>query len=89
MRQADLFDTPADTLSKQEPVLFRADPDKVRHELTAILEQAKNSSRLPWSQEALRYHQTVFPQMSRWLPEDEAEQLCFEFAQEIERLLAA
>jgi hypothetical protein len=24
--------------------------------------------------------------MSRWLPDDEAAQLCFEFAQEIERI---
>ncbi len=89
MRQPDLFDTQTDLLVTQEPVVFRADPEKVRRELLALLEQAKTSSRLPWSHEDLRYHQPVFPQMSRWLPKDEAEQLCFEFAQEIERLLAA
>ncbi len=33
--------------------------------------------------------QTVFPQMANWLPDDEAGQLCFEFAREIERLKAA
>jgi hypothetical protein len=33
--------------------------------------------------------QTVFPQMASGLPEDEANQLRFEFAQEIERLKAA
>ena len=30
--------------------------------------------------------QTVFPNMAKWLPEEEADQLRFEFAQEIERL---
>lgn len=33
--------------------------------------------------------QTVFPQMANWLPEDEANQLRSEFAQEIERLKPA
>jgi hypothetical protein len=33
--------------------------------------------------------QTVFPQMADWLPDDEANQLRFEFMQEIERLKAA
>jgi hypothetical protein len=31
----------------------------------------------------------VFPQMANWLPEEEAAQLRFEFAQELERLKAA
>lgn len=33
-----------------------------------------------------RYNKVVFPQMSRWLPEEEAAQLCFEFSREIERI---
>jgi hypothetical protein len=33
--------------------------------------------------------QTVFPNMAKWLPEDEAEQLRFEFAREMERLKLA
>jgi hypothetical protein len=28
----------------------------------------------------------VFPQMARWLPDEERDQLCFEFAQEVERI---
>ena len=92
MRQPDLFDTDPqlDLLAEERPPLvYRADPDKVRLELTALLARAKAASSLPWSREDLRYHQTVFPQMSRWLPEAEAAQLCFEFAREVERLLAA
>jgi hypothetical protein len=92
MRQPDLFDPDPqlDLLDEERPPLvYRADPEKVRLELTALLARAKAASSLPWSQEDLRYHQTVFPQMSRWLPEEEAAQLCFEFAREVERLLAA
>ena len=92
MRQTDLFETdPQAELfdDNRQPRLYRADPDKVRRELLAILVEARAAKTLPWSREDLRYRQTVFPQMSRWLPEEEAAQLCFEFAQELERLLAA
>jgi hypothetical protein len=33
--------------------------------------------------------QTVFPQMANWLPPEEADQLRFEFAQEMQRLARA
>jgi hypothetical protein len=92
MRQKDLFDQdPRQELFDEDraPVLYRADPEKVRRELQSLLAQARAAEKLPWSREDLRYHQTVFPQMSRWLPEAEAGQLCFEFAREVERLLAA
>ena len=91
MRQPDLFDPDPQDLPDEErpPLVYRADPQKVREELHALLAKAKAASSLPWSREDLRYHQTVFPQMSRWLPQDEAAQLCFAFSQEVERLLAA
>ena len=44
---------------------------------------------MPWPERDVRMWQTVFPQMANWLPEEEANQLRFEFAQEIERLKAA
>jgi len=34
-------------------------------------------------------YKTIFPQMTNWLPEEEARQLCFEFEREIARLEAA
>ena len=49
----------------------------------------EKATSLPWSREKLRYHQTVFPQMGRWLPEEEAAQLRFAFDAELKRLLAA
>lgn len=84
MRQADLFDT-----QEEAPVLFRADPAKVRVKLLRILDEARAAETMPWSEERLGYHQTVFPQMCRWLPDEEARQLCFAFEAEIERLKVA
>jgi hypothetical protein len=92
MRQRDLFDdgTQDELFDEERPeVVYRADPEKVREELLQLLDQARKASSLPWTPEKLRYHQLVFPQMSRWLPEEEAAQLCFEFEAEVKRLLAA
>jgi hypothetical protein len=44
---------------------------------------------MPWSERDARMWQTVFPNMAKWLPDDEADQLRFEFAQEMERLSKA
>ena len=38
------------------------------------------------SERDARMWQTVFPNMAKWLPEKEADQLRFEFAQEMQRL---
>jgi len=90
-RQPDLF------LSDAEPGLFEerperkyhADPDKVRAELNKLLAEARAAQAMPWDARTLKLHQTVFPQMTNWLPEDEAAQLRFEFEAELERLKAA
>jgi len=65
------------------------DPEDVRRRLKALLEKARSAERMPWSEHDARMWQTVFPNMAKWLPEDEAGQLCFEFAQELERLTRA
>jgi hypothetical protein len=44
---------------------------------------------MPWEAATLGYHKTVFPQMSLWLPEEEAAQLRLEFETELKRLAAA
>ncbi|MER9330931.1 hypothetical protein [Mesorhizobium sp. M0488] len=41
---------------------------------------------MPWFERDARMWQTVFPNMANWLPNDEADQLRFEFAQEMEPL---
>ncbi len=65
------------------------DPETIRRRLTAVLEAARQSQVMPWPEAKARMWQTVFPQMADWLPGEEAAQLCFDFAREIERLKAA
>lgn len=92
MKQPDLFQSDAQPGLFPEdavPVVFRADPDKVRLKLHRILAEARAAKAMPWDAVTLGYHQTVFPQMSRWLPDDEAAQLRFAFEAEIKRLAAA
>lgn len=81
--EADLFD------ETWTPPVTRADPDKVRAELLAILAKARAASTLPWDGRTTRYWRTVFPQMADWLPEEEAAQLRFAFEDEMKRLEAA
>lgn len=68
---------------------YRPDPDKVRAELRLVLDCARAAPSKPWSRKDMDFYRVVFPQMTNWLPEDEARQLCFEFETEIERLMAA
>ena len=65
------------------------EPEAIRRRLQALLEKARSADRMPWSERDARMWQTVFPNMAKWLPEDEAEQLRFEFTQEMERLQRA
>lgn len=81
-------------LGDKSPVKsYEPDPEEIRQELYAILAAARDvTAESPWDERTFRYNKVVFPQMARWLPDDEASQLCFEFAQEIgriEQLLAA
>ena len=63
------------------------DPDEIRAELAEVLAQAKAATEAaPWDERTFRYHKVVFPQMARWLPDDERDQLCFEFFKELERI---
>jgi len=63
------------------------DPEEVRAELLEILRIAREArDEAPWDLRTQRFHAVVFPQMARWLPADEAEQLCLQFEHELERL---
>lgn len=82
-QQPDLFDADAPT-----PV-FRADPDEVRAELHRILAEARAAKVLPWEPRKVSLYRTIFPQMTNWLPDEEAAQLRFDFDTEMKRLEAA
>lgn len=89
-RQPDLFlpDDP-DLFEDRPPVVYRADPDEVRADLHRMLAEARAAKTLPWDHETVSLYETIFPQMSNWLPQEEAAQLCLEFETELKRLKAA
>jgi hypothetical protein len=83
--QGSLFGSGDDRLpAPQQSTL--PDPEKIRRRLNALLEQARAADRMPWPERDARMWQIVFPNMANWLPDDEAAQLRFEFAREMERL---
>lgn len=85
--QLSLFGAGEDRL--QAPAQsFAPDPEVIRLRLTALLDRMRGAPSLPFSERDGRMWRTVFPNMSRWLPQDEAEQLCFAFEQEMRRLAA-
>ena len=76
----DLGDAPA-----RAP--YRPDQQEIREELTAILLIARRAlDACPWDARTFNYHKVVFPQMANWLPEEERDQLRFEFAREVARI---
>ncbi len=63
------------------------DPAEVRAEVLELLRIAREArDRAPWDPRIQRFYEMVFPQMTRWLPAEEGERLCLEFAEELERL---
>ena len=71
----------------QKAKSYEPDRDEVRRELQDVLAEAKGAvDECPWDRRTFDYHKVVFPQMANWLPEDEREQLRFEFAREVERI---
>jgi hypothetical protein len=65
------------------------DPKIVRLRLRALVAKARGAERMPWSERDARMWQIVFPNMAKWLPDEEAEQLRFEFDREMRRLSGA
>jgi hypothetical protein len=88
-RQLDLFGENQTELPGFGAAAWRPDPDKVRAELLAVLAKARAAQRFPWDPRRTLYWRTVFPQMTNWLPDEEAAQLRLEFDVEIRRLDAA
>ncbi|QCI65140.1 hypothetical protein [Phreatobacter stygius] len=83
--QLDMF-SGQDDLFPVAPTSYRADPDRVRRRLERILAELKAAGSMPWDTEKRRYHQTVVPQMTLWLPEGEAAQFRLVFDTEMARL---
>ncbi len=91
-RQRALFrdDEQPELFGEESPTPeYRPDPDSVRVELHKILAEARAALKRPWEPTRVSLYRTIFPQMTNWLPEDEAAQLLFEFDTELARLEAA
>jgi hypothetical protein len=87
--QGSLFGESGDRIPHPKQPDIAPNPERVRQKLHALLDTARKAERMPWDRRKAEMWQIVFPQMANWLPEDEADQLRFEFAQEIERLKLA
>ncbi|MDQ6436525.1 hypothetical protein RB623_20945 [Mesorhizobium sp. LHD-90] len=81
--EPELFDEDAPT------VYYYGDPDRVRAHVGRLIAEARAAKTVPWDEDSLRLYRKIVPQMVLWLPEDEARQLCFDFEEEMRRLLAA
>jgi len=89
--QPDLFapESQPDLFGAEPPPAYRPDPDKVRSRLHKILAEARAAQTLPWEPTRVSLYRTIFPQMTLWLPEEEATQLRLDFEAEMTRLQTA
>lgn len=87
--QHSLFGDGAGRMAHPTAASADPDPERVRRKLVALLETARGADQMPWDARKARMWQIVFPQMANWLPDDERDQFRFDFAQEMERLMAA
>jgi hypothetical protein len=87
--QPDLFiqELQSDLFGAEAAPAYRPNPDKVRARLHKILAEARAAPTSPWEPSRVSLYRTIFPQMTLWLPEDEAAQLRFEFETEMARLV--
>jgi hypothetical protein len=84
--QGSLFGDGEDRIPHPAAPSTAPDPEKVRRKLLGLLEKARTAQTMPWNARDARMYQTIFPNMANWLPDDEANQLRFAFAQEMQRL---
>jgi len=90
INQPKLFaqDTQLELYDADAAPAYRPDPDKVRARLHRILAEAKAARTLPWESTRASLYRTIFPQLTLWLPDEEAAQLRFDFEAEMTRLQA-
>lgn len=82
-QQNEMFEEAAYTPPK------RLTADDIRQEMLALLDKARAADAMPWTPRELRTHTVLYPEMARWLPAEEGEQLLLDFMTEIERLKQA
>lgn len=80
MSQLEMFATP------NQPASTAPSVDQVRARLQGLLKTLRSAETLPLTDKQLRFWQTVVPQMSNWLPDDERAAVQTEFSAQVERL---
>ena len=92
-RQPDLLGDPQPdlfaTAEPAQPFVGRGDPDRVRARLTRIMAEARAADTIPWSRNDEGMYEIIVPQMTKWLPADEAARWCADFTAELARLRGA
>ena len=75
-------------LFPKQPRVEKVDPEEVRAEMIELLARARAAiDAAPWDARRQRFWRKVYPQMSNHLIDrEEAAQLCFEFAAELDRI---
>lgn len=63
--------------------------DNVRAMMIQLIDALRSADEIPFEEQEFEKHVAMFPIMAQWLPEEEGEQLCFQFGQEVERLRRA
>lgn len=85
MPQPDLFPSPPVDDATETPV-FRPTRGGVIRDLERILSQLATADRMPWNDDKMRMYRCIVPQMTNWLPADEASLYCQMFDHELARL---
>ncbi len=78
--QRSLFPESSDGLKIPKPK-----PEAIRRRLLGVLRLLRESETFPWSPAQFRSWRIVFPQMTSWLPDEEARDLKKAFFREIDR----
>jgi len=81
--QLDMFATQEELFDAAPPV-YSADPERVRTRLHGMLDEVRQAGEHGLEQSRRRLLETVVPQMTLWLPQDEAEQFRLEFDQALQ-----
>ena len=84
MSQLDLFSRAAPAAAVSD----LPDPAVVRARMHAKLQELIDAPAMPWSERDLGVWSAMWPQMSRWLPDEERTALIAAFEAQIERLTA-
>ena len=87
--QPDLFGKQADLFGPPPKQSYEPSLEKVRAEVHKVLEKSRIAKEMPWTAKEVAFWKTVFPQMTNWLPKEEADQARAAFWEEMTRLEAA